>query len=157
VSGAGRFVYRHRAVKPLDHFHAIIASEAEPPPVAKLVGFEMTEVEPGRAVFEMDAGPQHASPLGSVHGGIICDLVDGAMGVAHASQLEEGETFTTLELKINFMKPIWSGHLRAEGKVIKAGRTIGLVEGRVTDESGSLVAYATSTCMTLRGEAAKGR
>jgi uncharacterized protein (TIGR00369 family) len=135
----------------------MIAGDAEPPPVAKLVGFAMTEVEPGRAVFEMDAGPQHSSPLGSVHGGIICDLVDGAMGVAHASRLEEGETFTTLELKINFMKPVWKGHLVAEAKVIKAGRTIGLVEGRVTDETGSLVAYATSTCMTLRGDAAKGR
>jgi uncharacterized protein (TIGR00369 family) len=144
-------------VKPLDHFRAMIAGEAEPPPVAKLVGFTMTEVEPGRAVFEMDAGPQHASPLGTVHGGVICDLVDGAMGVAHAAALDEGESFTTLELKINFMKPVWSGHLRAEGKVIKAGRTIGLVEGRVTDEAGSLVAYATSTCLTLRGDAAKGR
>ena len=135
----------------------MIAGDAEPPPVAKLIGFAMTEVEPGRAVFEMDVGPQHASPLGSVHGGVICDLVDGAMGVSHASLLEDGETFTTLELKINFMKPVWSGHLRAEGKVIKQGRTVGLVEGRVTDESGSLVAYATSTCMTLRGDAAKGR
>ncbi len=144
-------------MKPLDHFRAMIAGEAEQPPVAKLIGFAMTEVEPGRAVFEMDAGPQHASPLGSVHGGVICDLVDGAMGVSHASLLDDGETFTTLELKINFMKPVWSGHLRAEGKVIKQGRTIGLVEGRVTDESGSLVAYATSTCMTLRGDAAKGR
>lgn len=144
-------------MKPLDHFRAMIAGDAEPPPVAKLIGFAMTEVEPGRAVFEMDVGPQHASPLGSVHGGVICDLVDGAMGVSHASLLEDGETFTTLELKINFMKPVWSGHLRAEGKVIKQGRTVGLVEGRVTDESGSLVAYATSTCMTLRGDAAKGR
>jgi uncharacterized protein (TIGR00369 family) len=108
-------------------------------------------------VFEMDAGPQHASPLGTVHGGVICDLVDGAMGCSHAATLEEGESFTTLELKINFMKPVWSGHLVAEGKVIKSGRTIALIEGRVTDESGSLVAYATSTCMTLRGDAAKGR
>jgi uncharacterized protein (TIGR00369 family) len=144
-------------VKPIDNFRAMIAGDAEPPPVATLIGFAMTEVEPGRAVFEMDAGPQHASPLGTLHGGVICDLVDGAMGVAHAAALDEGETFTTLELKINFMKPVWSGHLRAEAKVIKAGRTIGLVEGRVTDESGSLVAFATATCMTLRGEAAKGR
>ncbi|MDQ1460590.1 MAG: hypothetical protein QOI08_2074 [Actinomycetota bacterium] len=144
-------------MKPIDHFRAIVAGEADPPPVAKLIGFAMTEIEPGRAVFEMDAGPQHASPLGTLHGGVICDLVDGAMGCAHASQLEDGETFTTLELKINYLKPVWSGHLVAEGKVIKAGRTIGLVEGRVTDELGSLVAYATSTCMTLRGDAAKGR
>ena len=138
-------------------FRAMVAGDVEPPPVAKLVGFAMTDVEPGRAVFEMDVGPQHSSPLGTVHGGIVCDLVDAAMGCSHASLLDEGETFTTLELKINFMKPIWQGHLVAEGKVIKAGRTIGLVEGRVTDESGSLVAYATATCMTLRGEAARGR
>jgi uncharacterized protein (TIGR00369 family) len=144
-------------VRSLDVFRAMVAGEVEPPPVAKLVGFAMTEVEPGRAVFEMDAGPQHSSPLGTVHGGIVCDLVDAAMGCAHASLLEEGETFTTLELKINFMKPVWQGHLVAEGKVIKAGRTIGLVEGRVTDEGGSLVAYATATCMTLRGDAARGR
>ena len=144
-------------MKPIDHFRAIVAGEADPPPVAKLVGIVMTQVEPGHTVFEMDVGPQHASPLGTLHGGVICDLVDGAMGCAHASQLDEGETFTTLELKINYLKPVWSGHLVAEGKVIKAGRTIGLVQGRVTDESGSLVAFATSTCMTLRGDAAKGR
>ena len=144
-------------MKPIDHFRAIVAGEADPAPIARLIGFAMTAIEPGRAVFELDAGPQHASPLGTLHGGVICDLVDGAMGCAHASQLEDGETFTTLELKINYLKPVWNGHLVAEGKVIKAGRTIGLVEGRVTDESGSLVAYATSTCMTLRGDAAKGR
>jgi uncharacterized protein (TIGR00369 family) len=144
-------------VRSLDVFRAMVAGDVEPPPVAKLVGFAMTDVEAGRAVFEMDVGPQHSSPLGTVHGGIVCDLVDAAMGCSHASLLDEGETFTTLELKINFMKPVWQGHLVAEGKVIKAGRTIGLVEGRVTDESGSLVAYATATCMTLRGEAARGR
>jgi uncharacterized protein (TIGR00369 family) len=144
-------------VRSIDVFRAIVAGDVEPPPVAKLVGFAMTDVEPGRAVFEMDVGPEHSSPLGTVHGGIVCDLVDAAMGCSHASLLDEGETFTTLELKINFMKPVWQGHLVAEGKVIKSGRTIGLVEGRVTDESGSLVAYATSTCMTLRGEAARGR
>ena len=144
-------------MKPLDHFRAIVAGEAEPPPVAKLVGIVMTEAEPGKTVFELEVGPQHASPLGTLHGGIVCDLVDAAMGTTHASLLEDGETFTTLELKINFMKPVWSGLLRAEGKVLKAGRTIGLIEGRVTDESGSLVAYATSTCMTLRGDAAEGR
>ncbi len=82
-------------MKSIDVFRAIIAGDVEPPPVAKLIGFEMTEVDPGRLV--------------------------------------------------------------AEGKLIRAGRTIGLVEGRVTDDSGSLVAFATSTCMTLRGDAARGR
>ena len=138
-------------------FREIVAGTREPPPVSKLIGFAMTSVEPGRVVFEMDAGIEHSSPLGTLHGGILCDLVDAAMGCSHASLLEDGETFTTLELKINYLKPVWQGHLVAEGKVVKAGRTIGLVEGRITDESGALVAYATSTCMTLRGDAAKGR
>ena len=144
-------------MRSIDAFRAMVAGTLEGPPVAQLIGFRMVEVEEGRVVFELEAGPQHASPLGTVHGGVICDVADAALGCAHASLLEEGETFTTLELKINFMKPVWRGHLVAEGKVIKSGRTIGLVEGRVTDESGSLVAYATSTCMTLRDDAARGR
>ncbi|MBA3843194.1 MAG: PaaI family thioesterase [Actinobacteria bacterium] len=117
----------------------------------------MTEVDPGRIVFVLEAGPQHASPLGTLHGGIICDLADAALGCAHASLLEDGETFTTLELKINFLKPVWAGKLTAVATAIKTGRTIGLTECRVTDASDSLVAFATSTCMTLRGEAATGR
>jgi len=144
-------------VKPVETFRGMIAGEVEQPPVAKLLGMRMTEIDPGRAVFELDAGPQHSSPLGTVHGGILCDLADAALGCAHAAQLDEGETFTTLELKINFLKPVWQGHLRAEANVIKAGRTIGLVECRVTDESGSLVAFATGTQLTLRGEMAAGR
>jgi uncharacterized protein (TIGR00369 family) len=144
-------------MKPVDRFREIVAGTREAPPVARLVGFEMTAIAEGRAVFEMDTGPQHASPLGTAHGGILCDLADAAMGCAHASLLEEGETFTTLELKMNFMKPVWAGHLVAEARVLKSGRTIGLVDCRVTDESGSLVAFATCTCMTLRGDAAEGR
>jgi uncharacterized protein (TIGR00369 family) len=135
----------------------MVAGTREGPPVAKLIGFEMTDVEPGRVVFELEVGPQHTSPLGTVHGGILCDIADAALGCAHASQLDDGETFTTLELKINFLKPVWSGRLTAVGSSVKSGRTIGLSECRVTDESGSLVAFATSTCMTLRGTAARGR
>ena len=71
-------------------------------------------------MFVLDAGPQHASPLGTVHGGIICDVADAALGCAHASLLEEGETFATIELKINFLKPVWAGRLTAVGTVVKA-------------------------------------
>jgi uncharacterized protein (TIGR00369 family) len=144
-------------VRSIDVFREMVAGEREGPPVSKLIGFRMTEVEEGRVVFQLEAGPQHGSPLGTVHGGIICDVADAALGCAHASLLEEGETFTTLDLKINFLKPVWEGTLTAVGTVVKAGRTIGLTECRVTDEGGSLVAYATSTCMTLRGDAAQGR
>jgi len=92
-----------------------------------------------------------------MHGGILCEVADAAMGTALASQLEDGETFTTLELKINFMKPFWTGTLRAIGHVVKRGRTIGLVECEILDPNEDLVAKASSTVMTLRGKQAEGR
>jgi uncharacterized protein (TIGR00369 family) len=141
----------------LETFRGMVAGEIEGPPVGKLLGMRMTEIDEGRAVFVLDAGLQHTSPLGTVHGGIICDVADAALGCAHASLLAEGETFATIELKINFLKPVWAGRLTAVGTVLKAGRTVGLTECRVTDDGGSLVAFATATCMTLRGEAAVGR
>ena len=76
---------------------------------------------------------------------------------AYSANLEEGESFTTLELKINFLKPIWKARLLATGREVKQGRTLGLVECDITDEKVNLVARATSTCMTLRGEQAQGR
>jgi uncharacterized protein (TIGR00369 family) len=149
-------IFRPR-MRSIDAFRAIVAGEREPPPVAKLIGMRMTAVEEGAVTFELDVGIEHTSPLGTVHGGILCDVADAAMGCAHASQLAEGETFTTLELKMNFLKPVWEGRLIADARVLKSGRTIGLVDCRVIDGSGSLVAYGTSTCMTLRGDAATGR
>ena len=135
----------------------ILDGSEAPAPVSELVGFRMVAVEDGRVTFELDAGPQHSSPPGTLHGGILCDLADGAMGCACVSLLAEEDTFATIELKINFLKPVWTGRLTAVGEVLKAGRTITLCDCRITDEGGSLVAYATSTCMTQRGEAAQGR
>jgi uncharacterized protein (TIGR00369 family) len=141
----------------LDMLKKVQRGELPPPPVATLIGFTIGSIEPGRVVMEMEAGPQHSSPLGTVHGGILCDLADAAMGMAYASSLDDNETFTTLELKINFLKPVWSGRLTATGYVVKGGRTVGLVDCDVHDEKQSLVARASSTCMTLRGAEAAGR
>jgi uncharacterized protein (TIGR00369 family) len=141
----------------LERVRGMIRGDVAPPPVAGLVGFRIVEVEPGRAVFAMDAGPQHANPMGTLHGGILCDLADGAMGIAYASTLAEGESFTTLELKINFFKPVWTARLTATARIVKRGRTVGMTECDVVDESGSLVARASSTCMTLAGKIAEGR
>jgi uncharacterized protein (TIGR00369 family) len=140
-----------------ERVQAMLRREAPDPPVAELIGFHLVEVEPGRAVFEMEAGPRHANPMGTLHGGILCDIADAAMGIAYASTLEEGESFTTLELKINFLKPVWKARLRAEGHLVKRGKTVGLVECDVRDETGSLVARASSTCLTLSGKHAAGR
>jgi len=113
--------------------------------------------EGGTATITLEAGERHANPMGTLHGGVLCDLADFAMGAAYASTLAEDESFTTLELKINFLKPIWQAHLRATGHVVRRGRRVGLIECDITDDGGSLVARASSTCLTLRDEAAAGR
>ncbi len=141
----------------IEQMRKIISGELPPPGVGRTVGFRLTEVGDGTAVFEMEAGEQHWNPMGTLHGGILCDIADGALGVAYASRLEEGESFTTLELKINFLRPFWKGRLIARGRVVSAGKTIGLTECDITDDKGQLIARATSTCMTLRGQQAAGR
>jgi uncharacterized protein (TIGR00369 family) len=143
--------------KSLDMLRKVQRGELPPPPVATLIGFTIGSIEPGRVVMEMEAGPQHSSPLGTVHGGILCDLADAAMGMAYASSLDENETFTTLELKINFVRPVWKGKLTATGRVVQGGRTVGLVECDIVDDQHRLVARVSSTCMTLRGKQAEGR
>ena len=128
-----------------------------PPPVAELIGLEAARVENGEAVMELEAGERHSNPMGTLHGGILCDLADAAMGMAYFSQLEQGESFTTLELKINYLRPFWTGRLIAHGRVVSRGKTVGMTECDVKDDQGRLIAKATSTCLTLRGDAAAGR
>ena len=134
-----------------------IKNELPPPPVAELVGFRIVEADLGRAVFELQTDARHANPMGTLHGGIICDLADAAMGCAMASSLEEGESFTTLDLTTKFFKPIWNARLKAVGRLTKRTRTLGLVECEVTDDGGSLVAKVFSSCMVLRGDEARGQ
>jgi uncharacterized protein (TIGR00369 family) len=129
---------------------AILRGEAPPPPVAELLGLRLVSIEDGECVFEMDALPEHANPMGTVQGGVICALADAAMGLAYASLLDEGESFTTLELKTNYLRPVTEGTLVATGRVVHAGRTIGLTTCDVVDGQGRKIAHATSTCMTLR-------
>jgi uncharacterized protein (TIGR00369 family) len=143
--------------KMIDRIKQWMIGEAMPPPIAQLIGFRLTAIKPGEAIVEFEAGEAHANPMGTLHGGVLCDVADAAMGYAFAATLGAGESFTTLELKINFLKPIWKARLKATGRVVRRGRVIGLVECDVTDEGGSLVARASSTCMTLRGEQAQGR
>jgi len=143
--------------KMLDVMNAILNGELPPPPVARLIGFDLVAIEPGRVVVELEANEKHSNPMGTLHGGILCDIADAAMGLACASLLKENESFTTLELKINFLKPVWNAKLKAVGKIVKQGQTISMVECEITDEKNSLVAKATATQMILQGEKAKGR
>ena len=134
-----------------------LTPEQFPAPIGKLLGLNLIEPGKGQAIVEFEADERFANPMGTLHGGILCDIADAAMGIAYASTLEDGESFTTLELKINFLKPVWKARLRAEGHIVKRGKTVGMVECDVVDETGSLVARASSTCLTLSGEKAAGR
>jgi uncharacterized protein (TIGR00369 family) len=131
---------------------------AEPPPIARTIGFKLESVEPGAAVFSLTGDPaRHANPMGTMHGGVLVDLGDAAMGFAMASTLADDETFTTVELKANYFKPVWTAHLRAEARLIKRSRSLGYVECDIVDDKQSLVCKLASTCMVLRGDAAAGR
>ena len=138
------------SLEPAEKF---LRGDAPPPPIARLLGFRPTAMEPGRAVFEMEVDDRYHNPMGTLHGGIYCDLADAAMGYAYAATLSEGETFTPVELKINFFRPVRRGKLIAEARVIKAGSKLGYLECDVKDQEGKLVAKAASTCLKLRENA----
>lgn len=135
----------------LERIQEVMSGERPAMPFAALVGYRVTVLEAGRARVELDAGEQHANPMGTVHGGALCAIADTAMGLAYGATLEEGEEFATLELKINFLRAVQRATLIAEAAVVQRGRSIGMTECTITDEGGRLIAKATSTCMTRRG------
>ena len=120
-------------------------------PIAELVGFDLVEAGAGRASFELDPTERHYNPLGTVHGGIAATLLDSAMGVAVHTALKEGETYTTLELKVNFVRAITesTGRIVASGSVIHRGGRVATAEARLTDADGRLLAHGTSTCLIM--------
>jgi uncharacterized protein (TIGR00369 family) len=138
--------------------HPLIAKAlASKTPIAELIGFTVEEAGDGRAVAMLDSGPQHSNPMGTLHGGVLCDIADAAMGIAFATTLAPDESFTTVSLSINFFRPVWRARLRAEARVINRGKNIGYIECDVSDQDGKQVARAHSTCVVLRGEQTKGR
>jgi uncharacterized protein (TIGR00369 family) len=136
----------------MEYIQAIFRSELPAPPISELMGFRGVLAEPGRAVFEMEPGPQHYNPIGSVHGGVALTLLDSAMGCAVHTLLEAGVGYTTLEVKTNFVRPITSdtGVIRCEGIVIHRGSRIATAEGKLTDANGKLLAHGTTTCLIFR-------
>ncbi len=105
----------------LENARRVQRGEAPPPPIGRLLGFVLKVIEPGHAVFEMEADERHHNPMGTLHGGVYCDLADAAMGYAYAATLGEGESFTTVELKINFLRAVRQGTLTADARVVKSG------------------------------------
>ncbi len=149
--------HRPHGARHLNQLKALVRGEVKGPPIAALIGFAPTFVESGQCVMEMDADRRHANPMGTLHGGVICDFADAAMGIAFSSTLEDDETFTTLDLTTKFFKPVWKAHLRATAVVTRRTRSLGFIECDVTDDTGSLIAKVFSSCMVLRGKDAEGR
>jgi len=136
----------------------LLDGEIEPPALAVTLGLKPGEFGVGRATFTMVTDPsRHGNVMGTLHGGVLATLADTAMGFAFATTLAGEETFATLEMKVSFLRPVWSTTLTASAHVVHRGKTTGLVECRVTDERDRLIGHATSTCLVLSGAQAEGR
>lgn len=141
----------------IDKMKFLMASGTNPIPLGDLMGFRAVSIERGSAVIEINTTEQHHNPMGTLHGGVCCTIADTAMGIAHASMLADNETSTALELKVNFIRPHWTGPLRAIGRAVKEGKTITMMECDVLDAKDRLVARSSGTFMTLRGVQAQNR
>lgn len=138
-----------RKLSGMDFLHGIFAGRFPRPPIGQTLGFEPIEIEKGRTVFVGTPEMRHYNPIGVVHGGYAATLLDSCMGCAVHSALEAGQGYTTLELKINYVKALTekTGRVRAEGKIINVGRQVATAEGRLIDENGKLYAHGTTTCL----------
>jgi len=132
------------------HIEDWLAGRVEGARVGTLIGFRLTGFQDGVIRMEMDAGPQHHNPMGTVHGGILCDLADAAMGTAMAATLEEGESFTTLQLAASYLRAVREGKLAVTARVVHKGKSVGHAEAEIVDGEGRAVARFTSVCMVLR-------
>jgi uncharacterized protein (TIGR00369 family) len=133
----------------IEFLRRIIDGQLPPPPISETLGFVLVMAEPGRAVFQGTPDRRHYNPLGSVHGGYFCTLLDSALGCAVQSTLPKGSGYTTLELKVNLIRPLHDGvgPVRAEGRIINVGARVGIAEASLTDIDGKMYAHATTTCL----------
>lgn len=138
-----------RTMSGVAYLQAMLEGDLPPPPIARLMNFEFTEVEEGRVVFTAEAGEYHYNPIGTVHGGFAATLLDSALGCTVHSTLPAGVGYTTIELKVNYIRAITvdTGRLRCIGKIIHRGRRVSTAEAQLVDENGKLYAHGTTTCL----------
>jgi len=135
---------------PGDSLRAKLRDRSYAPPIMRTLGMKFVEVEEGRVVMTLEVRKKFHNPMGTLHGGVMTDLADACMGVATMSTLADDESFTTLELKMNFLRPVVEGELRAEAKVVHRGRTMAMTEVVLRNQAGKDVARGTATQMVLR-------
>lgn len=133
----------------MEFFAKLLAGELPPPPVMELIGARLDAIEPGKAVFSLEPSECHYNPIGVVHGGIIATMLDSAVGCAIHSALLAGTAYTTLEIKVNYLRgtTVSTGRIRAEGTAIHIGRRSAVAEGRVLDSTGKVMATCSTTCI----------
>jgi uncharacterized protein (TIGR00369 family) len=138
-----------RSLDGLTMMTGIMEGKYPAPPMARAMGFWMTLVERGRVTFDYEPVLDHYNPLGSVHGGVAATLLDSVMGCCIHTTLNAGVGYTTLEIKINYVRAMSekTGKVQAEGKIINVGSRIATSEGRLVDSSGKLLAHGTTTCL----------
>ena len=138
-----------RALDGLDLFKGLLEGRFPAPPISKVLGFSLLEVEAGRVIFGYTPVFDHYNPLGSVHGGIAATLLDSVMGCCIHTTLKAGIGYTTVEIKVNYVRAMTdkTGEVRAEGKVINVGSRIATSEARLVDSAGKLLAHGTTTCL----------
>ena len=135
----------------LDYLRALAEKRIPPPPIAVLLGMGIVDIQPGRVAFSLEVGEHLYNPIGSVHGGVFCTLLDSAMGCAVHSTLGPGQAYTTLELKVNLVKALTvsTPSVVATGQVISAGRRVVTASGEITGPDGTMYAHATTTCLAF--------
>jgi uncharacterized protein (TIGR00369 family) len=135
----------------MELLQAIVAGKLPAPPIARTLGYRLVEIKPGFAIFAGTPGTEHYNPLSTVHGGYIATLLDSAMGCAVHSKLNAGQSYTTLEFKVNFVRPVLetTGEVRAEGTLVHLGRRSATAEARLLDASGKIHAHASTTCLVF--------
>jgi uncharacterized protein (TIGR00369 family) len=141
------------ALSGLEYMRQLMTGEVPPSGMGQLMNFKLVEVSEGRAVFTIEPDERHYNGLGIVHGGLAATVLDSALGCAINSMMPAGKIFTTLEMKINYVRPIRreTGEMRCEASVIHVGARVATGEGRIVDREGKLYAHGTATCMLFRG------
>ncbi|MGE8505567.1 MAG: PaaI family thioesterase [Pseudomonas sp.] len=129
-----------------------------PTAISQLLGFRLVAIGEAMVVIELEADAQrHGNQQGTVHGGLLCELADAAIGTAHSTLMQEGESFTSIELKTTFLRPVWQARLQAHAWAEHRGRTVSHYRCEIRREDGKVIAIVTSAMMTLRGTSAEGR
>ena len=151
-------VQKGKTISGIEYLKALQTGELPPPPIAVLMDMWITEVSEGRVVFAAEPAEYHYNPLGTVHGGFTATLLDSALGCVVQSMLPAGTGYTTVELKVNYLRPVTAstGTIYAEGKIIYVGGRIATAEGRLTDATGKLYAHGTTTCIIMRPSSPNG-